>query len=532
MKLTHKKLIYINTKIDKIIAKIEEFEGKYIDKISKVHPVWKKSALNLLHYMAFRSFDIDKLQKILLVTGLSNLSHAEAHVMASLLSVKTIVNALLIAPSFKPSDLNDTEMFSYRSNNNQEEKPKQKNIVSIKKSHKLIIQNTSALFGEKPEKRDTRIMVTLSSPSTDNYDLVKTLIENGMNCARINCAKDDDEAIKKIITNLEKGLAECKKECSVVIDIAGPKIRTGNISGGPIILEKGDILIIHNDSTQGGAEEIDSNGNTIFPAHVPCTFEKIFDYVKIGDTFFFDDGKLEGVVEAVNNKEKNIQVKITNAKANGCKLKADKGINFPDTSIPSEGFTKKDKKDIASIIKNSFPISALNLSFVNSTEELEMMFKELDSQGYNKGIILKVETAQCFSNMPEMLLCAMQYYPAGVLLARGDLAVETGWKNFATIQEEIIRICEAAHIPLVWATQVLENLAKTGIPTRAEITDAAASQRAECVMLNKGAFIEKAVKMLDKILCRMEKFQNNKETILPKLEGAENLKLSHKKFDV
>lgn len=507
MKLTYKKLVYINKKIDKIITKIEEFEDKYIDKLSNIHPAWKKSALNLLHYMAFRSFDIDKLQKILLETGLSNLSHTEAHVMTSLLSVKTIVNALL---------------------NNPEEKPKQKNIVSIKKSHKLIIQNTNALFGEKPEKRDTRIMVTLSSPSADNYNLVKTLIENGMNCARINCAKDDEEARKKIITNLEKGL----KKCSIFIDIAGPKIRTGNISGGPIILEKGDILIIHSDSTLGGAEQIDSIGNIVSPAHIPCTFEKIFDYVKPDDTFFFDDGNLEGVVEAVNSKEKNIQVKITNAKTDGCKLKADKGINFPDTSMPSDGFTKKDKKDIASIIKNSSAISALNLSFVNSTEELEMMLKELDNQGYDKGIILKVETAQCFSNMPEMILCAMQYYPAGVLLARGDLAIETGWKNFATIQEEIIRICEAAHIPLVWATQVLENLAKSGIPTRAEITDAAASQRAECVMLNKGAFIEKAVKMLDKILCRMEKFQNNKETILPKLEGAENLKLSHKKFDV
>jgi len=126
----------------------------------------------------------------------------------------------------------------------------------------------------------------------------------------------------------------------------------------------------------------------------------------------------------------------------------------------------------------------------------------------------------------------MQNYPIGVMIARGDLAIETGWKNFASIQEEILRICEAAHIPDVWATQVLESLAKKGVPTRSEITDAAMSQRAECVMLNKGVYINKAVKMLDKILRRMQHFQKKKETILPKLSDAGKLMISHDPFDV
>ena len=126
----------------------------------------------------------------------------------------------------------------------------------------------------------------------------------------------------------------------------------------------------------------------------------------------------------------------------------------------------------------------------------------------------------------------MQTFPRGVVIARGDLAVETGWKNFASIQEEIMRISEAAHIPVVWATQVLENLAKKGVPTRSEITDAASAQRTECVMLNKGRYIEKTVKMLDKILRRMQRFQKKKETILPKLTDADKLKISHDNFDV
>ena len=127
---------------------------------------------------------------------------------------------------------------------------------------------------------------------------------------------------------------------------------------------------------------------------------------------------------------------------------------------------------------------------------------------------------------------AMRTFPVGVMIARGDLAIETGWKNFASIQEEIMRISEAAYVPVVWATQVLENLAQKGVPTRSEITDAALGQRTECVMLNKGPYIEKTVKTLDKILRRMQRFQKNKQTMLPKLEDAEKLKLSHDSFDV
>ena len=130
------------------------------------------------------------------------------------------------------------------------------------------------------------------------------------------------------------------------------------------------------------------------------------------------------------------------------------------------------------------------------------------------------------------MLHALQTFPVGVMIARGDLAIEVGWKNFASIQEEIMRISEAAHVPVVWATQVLENLAKKGVPTRSEITDAALSQRTECVMLNKGVYIEKTVKTLDKILRRMQKLKKKKQTILPKLEDADKLIISHDRYDV
>jgi pyruvate kinase len=107
---------------------------------------------------------------------------------------------------------------------------------------------------------------------------------------------------------------------------------------------------------------------------------------------------------------------------------------------------------------------------------------------------------------------------AGVMIARGDLAVECGYERMAEIQEEILWVCEAAHMPVVWATQVLESLAKKGLPSRAEITDAAMGERAECVMLNKGPYLCDAVEALDDILQRMQDHQVKKSATLRRLK--------------
>ena len=107
------------------------------------------------------------------------------------------------------------------------------------------------------------------------------------------------------------------------------------------------------------------------------------------------------------------------------------------------------------------------------------------------------------------------------MIARGDLAVECGWQRLAEVQEEILWLCEAAHMPVVWATQVLETLAKKGRPSRAEITDAAMSQRADCVMLNKGPHVVQAIKLLDDILHTMQQHQHKKTSMLRSLHVSE-----------
>ena len=124
-----------------------------------------------------------------------------------------------------------------------------------------------------------------------------------------------------------------------------------------------------------------------------------------------------------------------------------------------------------------------------------------------------------FEALPLMLLEAMRWEDVGVMIARGDLAVEAGFERMAEVQEEILWLCEAGHVPVVWATQVLESLAKKGLPSRAEVTDAAMGQRAECVMLNKGPFVVDAIEALDDILVRMEGHARKKSDLLRRLEA-------------
>ncbi|UMB53515.1 pyruvate kinase [Lutibacter sp. A64] len=285
-----------------------------------------------------------------------------------------------------------------------------------------------------------------------------------------------------------------------------------------IFLFEGDTLKLNKAPILGEPTKYDEAGNLIEYPHISCTLPQLFSEVKKGELIYFDDGKIEGIIKEVASDF--LLIKITNAKKNGSKLKADKGINLPNSDLGINGLTEKDKEDLKFVAKNA---DAVNFSFVNSKNDVEDLLNEFKKLNADLSIVLKIETKKAFRNLPSILLKAMENYPIGVMIARGDLAIETGWKNFAVIQEEIIHICEAAHIPDIWATQVLENLAKKGIPTRAEITDAAMSQRVSCAMLNKGIYIEKAVKMLDKILCKMQSIQNKKIAILPKLEFSKEL---------
>ena len=160
------------------------------------------------------------------------------------------------------------------------------------------------------------------------------------------------------------------------------------------------------------------------------------------------------------------------------------------------------------------------VSFLRSEGDVDDLHRYLKRVGAEHlGLILKIETTAAFARLPEILLHAMRSPLVGVMIARGDLAVEAGYERLAELQEEILWLCEAAHLPVIWATEVLDQLARTGQPSRAEVTDAAMGQRAECVMLNKGPHVDAAIVVLDNILRRMSGHQRKKSPQLRPLHS-------------
>jgi pyruvate kinase len=244
---------------------------------------------------------------------------------------------------------------------------------------------------------------------------------------------------------------------------------------------------------------------------------EIFPDLRVGETIWFDDGKIGGRIQSLD--EEHIEVAITHARPTGEKLAGGKGLNLPDSQLHLPALTTKDMDDLAFIARHADLVGYSFVRQASDVDELHVRLAELN--GSHLGIVLKIETRRAFEALPSVMLAAMRSPAAGVMIARGDLAVECGYERLAEVQEEILWMAEAAHMPVIWATQVLENLAKRGQPSRAEITDAAMSERAECVMLNKGPYIMAAVRVLDDILRRMQAHQSKKASMLRPLSLAQ-----------
>lgn len=248
---------------------------------------------------------------------------------------------------------------------------------------------------------------------------------------------------------------------------------------------------------------------------IGCTLPEVFDGAATGDRILFDDGKLVATVLATTPD--HLDVRITQPRSQVVNLKAGKGINVPGLDLPTSALTEQDLLDLSTVAQVA---DLVGLSFVREPTDVVELLGELASLGAPElGVVLKIETPQAFRNLPLLLLTAMRHRHVGVMIARGDLAVESGYERMAELQEETLWLCEAAHLPVIWATQVLEQLAKTGQPSRAEITDAAMSERAECVMLNKGPYIVDAVLALDDILGRMAALGYKKSSLLRHLHS-------------
>jgi pyruvate kinase len=283
---------------------------------------------------------------------------------------------------------------------------------------------------------------------------------------------------------------------------------------GQLLLRRGDRLHVVSEGVgRNGAKR--AKGQRPGPALIACTLPEALPMVRKGERIWFDDGRIGGVVTRAGAKR--LEVEITDAREQGERLAADKGINLPDSRLDLAALRPQDLDDLALVAQCA---DLVGMSFAQSADDVAALRARLAELGAGHvAVLLKIETRRGFEQLPELLLAAMAGPLAGVMIARGDLAVECGYERLAEVQEEILWACEAAHMPVVWATQVLETLARTGLPSRAEITDAAMGGRAECVMLNKGPHIVEAMHTLDDILTRMQGHQTKKRSLLRALRS-------------
>jgi pyruvate kinase len=439
-----------------------------------------------------------------------------------------------------------------------------------------------------------------------------------MDVARINCAHDDAQAWQAMAQRVRRAAKAAQRDIQILMDLGGPKIRTGAVAPGPAVLKlkperdamgnavtpsrlrieaagsttsttaqarivadadwlaplrigkqieitdartkKRRLLVVECDADGVVAECLETYYLTpdtalsykserghkvlsIYPDgieplpgvlrlhrgdrlhlardgnglenHIACTLPQVFTQVHAGERVWFDDGRIGGVVRRATAK--GLEVEIVQAREGGESLLADKGINFPDSHLELPALTDKDLQDLQTVAQIA---DLVGLSFAQEAADVHQLLHTLQERGGKRvGVILKIETMRGFENLPELMLAAMAAPSAGVMIARGDLAVECGYERLAEVQEEILWCSEAAHMPVIWATQVLETLAKSGVPSRAEISDAGMGVRAECVMLNKGPYITEAIRMLDDILRRMAGHQTKKTSLLRALRA-------------
>lgn len=478
-------LDHLRVSMERIYRNMKAAERHAAQNIAHVHPQQKRSAVNLIHYLALRREDLRALQDELHDAGLSSLASAESH---ALRQVQAVLQRL--GKSFPAKQLSD---------------------CNFEVGKNLLQQRADALFGSKKLADIPNLMVTFDTRLAEDYGAVKAMLKAGMDIARINCAHDGPEVWGKMIAHIRKAAQATRRPCKIYFDLAGPKIRTKLLGKGRykgrLKLKEQEIFYL----ADSGAP-FDKKDKV-----VGCTLPDVVKDLRSGDRVLFDDGLIEAVVETPGAQIATLRIVRISA-ARPC-LKPEKGINFPDSELSVRCLTDFDKSVLPFVQQHA---DLLGFSFVRSAAdvaELQALLRQ--KPGKKLPIIVKIETIEAVQNLPALLFQGMAEPAFGVMIARGDLAVEIGFERLSEIQEEILWVCEAAHVPVIWATQVLETLNKKGIATRSEVTDAARAAQAECVMLNKGKYLLTVLSTLRDILQRSGGHHVKKRYVFRPLKIAE-----------
>ncbi len=333
----------------------------------------------------------------------------------------------------------------------------------------------------------TKIVCTIG-PATADPAVMERLIRAGMCVARLNFSHSDFSSHGTVIKNLRKAAKAAKQEVAIMADLPGPKMRIGKLAQEPIELRANDTFILTTKNIIGDQ------------TRASVTFPRLTKVVKPGHELFLNDGLIKLVVKRVRKPEVHCRIVV------GGELRSRKGLNLPGISLGMSAFTPRDRTCLKFALENG--VDAVSQSFVDSAADIHAVRKAAKTLGYTPLIIAKIERSRALDNLDKIMAAA-----DGIMVARGDLGVETPMERMAILQKDLIRRAMRLGKPVITATQMLESMTYNRQPTRAEATDVANAilDGTDCVMLSgesaMGKYPVAAVATLAKIATATEPYR-------------------------
>jgi pyruvate kinase len=335
--------------------------------------------------------------------------------------------------------------------------------------------------------RRTKIVATIG-PATESKEVLRQLIEAGATTFRLNFSHGDHEDHAERITTIREVAQEMGLHIGILQDLQGPKIRLGRFEAGPISLATGDAFTLT-------SRQVSCN-----QAIATVTYDKLAEEVHNGCRILLDDGRVEMVVESVDQADQSLHCRVTV----GGVLSNNKGVNFPDVQLSIRALTPKDRRDLAFGLQQG--VDWVALSFVRNPSDMQEIRDLIQSHGCSTPVVAKIEKFEAIDSIDAILpLCD------GVMVARGDLGVEMPAEEVPLLQKELIRKANSLGIPIITATQMLDSMASCPRPTRAEVSDVANAilDGTDAVMLSNetavGDYPVEAVATMARIARRIER---------------------------
>ncbi|MBW6515624.1 MAG: pyruvate kinase [Candidatus Cloacimonetes bacterium] len=332
--------------------------------------------------------------------------------------------------------------------------------------------------------RKTKIICTIG-PATKSKETIISLIEKGMDVARLNFSHGSEAEHFELINNIRKAAASLKQNVPIIGDLGGPKVRIGDLLN-PVNLGKDEIVILSYETSPS------SDYKTL-----RINYDKLHEDVKIGDKILIDDGLIELIT--INKSGSEIYCKVNV----GGLVRSRKGVNFPDSPLSTPSLTEKDKEDIEFALKNE--LDFLALSFVRNSNDIIQLRQYLADRKSDIPLIAKIEKPQAIQDIEQIIKSS-----DAIMIARGDLGVEMSAYEVPILQKEIISKCLSYNVPVITATQMLESMISNPCATRAEVSDVANAvfDGTDAVMLSGetsiGSHPVTAVNVMHSILSRAE----------------------------